>query len=265
MAKTSLKDRKKTYLTRKMLSICVPDSAYPTTIPRSGKEGLAVDQYSIFATQGNSEYLLRDWVDQSNLHALKLGDQRNNENTVISVEELIQEYQFKIVHYCGLSSLEFSNVSSFLFSHYSGSAYGKLAIKKRWDDVSQFFFNKKSIALTTRYSVLKSLIENEDWASGVAFTTTEVLLTLNGYRVVRHPQFLRQSRRLKLILDSLTSTEELSKRNNPPGYLIKAKALVTLEATELSERRHREMFRMQVIMMAATVVIALSSVLSAVF
>jgi len=76
-----------------------------------------------------------------------------------------------------------------------------------------------------------------------------------------HPKGQAVEKKLVLFLDSLVETGELSKINTE--YVVKGKAIVTIENYEEAERRHRDNLRSQRKMLCLTVPFAIFALVQA--
>ena len=249
-------------ITKKMLTICVPKEPLPTTIPRSGREGREVNQYSVIANNRSEDrdYLLRNWKGakgESEIEALILGE--DGQTVTLELDDMYNLYRFTIKHYWGLNDLSYRSPFSFLVNHVTKALYIRLIISNFLSELSQFAFNRKGLVSSTRDELLKSIVKNADYMAGKSFTITSYIITAQGLRVLRHPSFRSHVRRVKLLLDSLVSTGELHRHNGALEYRITDKALTSVHSIETDERHFSKANRYQLLMLFFTGILAVSA------
>lgn len=140
-----------------------------------------------------------------------------------------------------------------------------------WGDISQSLFNTVFRFRSDRIEVLRRLVElhveaakngNGPLNQPEAKSVVQMQSDFFGNKVYGHPAYNDISARFRLIVDSLASSGDLVEEN-AHHFRVDGKALETLAAFELDERRHNDAVKQNKRLFWITVVIAVATAVQA--
>lgn len=256
-----LKIRLCEWLIPRILSKKCPDDEW---IPTSGPEGEKVNCYSIaFDDQSNPFFLVRNYQD-GKLEGCKWdGDSYGNKKTY-TIAELAIDKQLKLTHYYGLTKIIFYSIYKAVFHYLTRWIYVKTWVKRRIGSVNKFFFHKKKFFTKQRIELLKFMMDDQlsryqHGRSPGGILMPQLMSKLYSYNWISHPSADEQERKLELYLGSLVESGDVE--YNDGEYIVKGKAISTLERYEEEERRHIEAVKLQKKMFWLTLVLAIAAII----
>lgn len=107
-----------------------------------------------------------------------------------------------------------------------------------FDQLSQLFFNQRSLSSKKRYEFLKLLVANFTGYKG-GFSYVEVMSSIHSIKVFVHPDFNKEASRMQALLSGLVDTGELKPSHG--NYELTGHAFKALDDYEEEDRRHRSM------------------------
>jgi hypothetical protein len=212
------------------------------TIPRSGEEGENVNCYSIFLDYEEESYFLAEDYTNEKLKGLKLADGKYQEPHEIAFSE-IDKYQLRVKHYYGLSTIAYHGIYTLAWHHYTKIVYLKLHLFRLFYAIDNFFFKKKKLVTKKRMDLLRFLIEDHLNSDHKGFDILDLMTKLYTIKWVSHPSAKDQKEKLRIYLDSLVESGDLTKSDL--RYHVTGKAVWTIERFEEEVRRHAEMAKLQ--------------------
>ncbi|NTU50022.1 MAG: hypothetical protein HGA87_03885 [Desulfobulbaceae bacterium] len=230
-------------------------------IPRSGEEGDRVRCYVTKLIFSEEEQLLLTGFNDNGVEGLGLDIARNEYCMNRTVPwgrirgrflELRRYHGHWVIDYRGLRDLilfELMGISSF-----------KIHVSRFVKCIAVFFYKRKDFAIKRRHEILRILISSYTEDTRKALTVFSIMELLHGVLWFRHPDQDEEKRRIEFYLDSLVQSGELKK--DGLVYLVTGQAIVSLEQYEDSERRHAETRGLQLIMVMATIAMAVFTFLS---
>lgn len=215
--------------------------ACDATIPRSGDEGARVDCFVTAVDRDGAPYLIVLQVEGDELVCIEWDGVRYQVDRKLPIASF-KPSDFRITHYYGLSTVEYTGVFDFVFGRLTAWPYVKIHTVRWLSSFDQYLFNKKKLISKQRTELLKYLVEQAQ-AGRAQHETLDLMTELYSIKWVLHPQRETEQRKLEFYLDSLAETGELRKINY--NYVVTGFALRAIEEYEEQERKHTENVKMQ--------------------
>jgi len=126
-------------------------------------------------------------------------------------------------------------------------------------------YNQSTKFLNERQKILKEIVEASlsiaaSEGNNNPFNTKKSALSwffrMHGHRAANHPNYSMASLRFKAVLDSLEESGELGVQDN--CYFGTGKAMTTLSNYELENRRHRNSYKLNLSIVALTIILAIA-------
>ncbi len=237
------------------------------TVPRSGREGEAIDCFKASSEKNGKPYLLLDSLDGD---LIKCRRWDGNSYSIDMQERLsnLVDGELHVVHYYGLTRIDFTGPWDFLWHRYSRFIYIWINIRRAKEGAAQFLFNRRSLRSQQRLRILRILVSArltgdliENMFSPRGLTSFDVMTELYSNRWVNHPDHETRQTEVGLQLEALAASGDVVKSNIT--YTATPKSIATLEQAEEQDRRHREAFRLQLWIVILTFIIALSALVQA--
>lgn len=255
-----LKIRLYKWLISRILSKKCPDDEW---IPTSGADGERVNCYSIaFDDQSNPFFLVRNYQDGKLEGREWDGDSYSNEKTY-TISDLVTDKQLKITHYYGLTKIIFYSVYKTAFHYVTKWIYIKIRVQRRIGSVNKYFFYKKKFVTKQRIDLLKFMMDDQlscyqHGRDPGGILAPQLMSKLYSYNWISHPSADEQERKLKLYLESLVESGDVEYKDGE--YIVKGKAISTIERYEEEERRHTEAVKLQKKMFWLTFVLVVAAI-----
>lgn len=239
----------------------------PSSIPRTGEEGKAVNCFSISIEEGGKPSLL---VRSADYHRARCSAWNGDSFLLAPSEDFswdtIDPREIVVRHYFGLYTVKFTGVRSLSIGRTFGFPYLKIFIHRLRSSIRDARVRGSELPTPSRIEILYALrrqarIRDEEHfgpRQDLRFSSLELMTWLFGERWYVHADYRAVQKDLDLVLRSLVNTGELSM----PGaveYQVVPKLVVTLEEHEAKERKDRDLAKER----AQARLIALVSVLVA--
>jgi len=226
--------------------------ACPSTVPRSGLEGESVDCFITKIEQGDDPPPVVLEISGNEFKCIAWDGTHYSRDLTISISET-KPFQFRIVHFYGLSEVRYTSLIGLLFGLVTRWPYIRIRIARAFFRVNQRYFNQKKLITRRRMDLLAFIVARQQ--SGVGdFDPTDLMTGLYTLRWVEHPDRSSAMRQIEFFLDAMIETGELAKGES--GYRATGSALRALDEFVEQERKHGESVRLQKGMLWLSVVIA---------
>ena len=167
----------------------------------------------------------------------------------------------RVTHFYGTSTFEYKNFIKYILNSFTRKDLALYYLRHFYANILQFFFNRTKLVMVQRHELLKNLVQNHFNSTHEGIDQLDLMTKLYSTRWIMHPKGQAVEKKLVLFLDSLVETGELSKINTE--YVVKGKAIVTIENYEEAERRHRDNLRSQRRMIYLTILLAIFALVQA--
>ncbi len=231
-----------------------------STIPRSGREGEKINCFTAFVDKNGKPQLLLDSLDGDLVKCRRWDGNAFSIETDEPISTLVGS-ELRISHYYGLDTIQFKGVGDFLWHRFLGLIYFRIHLRRAWQAASQFLFNRRSLRSHQRLRILRVLVSSRLAGNQDGLTYFDVMTELYSFRWRLHPAQESRSAEVELQLESLVASGDLVKLEI--AYSATPNSLITLERTDEEDRRHREAFRLQLVIVSLTAIIALAALVQA--
>jgi hypothetical protein len=232
-----------------------------STVPRSGKEGEAVNCFHTYLYTQNEPYMVILHVEENEITGKLWTMDGFKEEVRIPFEDL-KKYQVRITHYYGLYDTKYIGLLDYALTGYTKFDSLKCTIHKLLNNTKQYVFNKKKLATFDRLEILRALIDLQFCGNASKFMTMDLMTHIYSYRWIMHPDKDSQEHILQVFVDSFVESGELD-FDGSCSYSVTGKAINTLSEYEEQERRHLENKRLQRRMLFLTLAIVLVGIIQA--
>lgn len=224
----------------------------PSRIPLSGEDAAHNDCYIVTVEAANGEW--SGWIQSSDMDGITcVVYDTKNETRSISWKDL-NGYKIEIRHYFQYFTFNYETPEDLLQWEWSGY-HRWLVLKER---IAQYAFNKTQLVRAGRIEVLRHYVTMDIEKGGYKASHIDLVTDLHSMRAFGRSDVDAQMNYYRHICESLVSTSDLAK--NGTDYQATARAIVTLSAYEEEDRKHRELWKVQVllgILTAGSVVVGL--------
>lgn len=238
---------------RELLSwVLAPERVAPDRIPRSGPRAEAVDCYCVEIPRDGQPYLMLRAVEHGSVIADEWSGTRYETPHQLPMSG-IQASQVVVTHFLGTDEIAFKGLEAFLWARRLRLPYIARGLRRGRNRVAQWLFNKRDLDAGARLAVLREVVNAVgDGAEGMdAF---QLLRLRHGIRWAGHPGWQAHRRALNLQLGGLVDTGELRLTDDGLRYIPTGQAYRTLEESDDTDRKHRDNFRLQVVIGILTLV-----------
>lgn len=169
----------------------------------------------------------------------------------------VSHKDFVIIHYLGLSRIEFRGLSDLFWSEVF-----RIPGYLRWTDrikseIRQRRFNLKKFETVERIDLLKVYLKHNK--KGVRFSTvTELMLVEHGHEYFSHPRKDEIHEETRFLRNTLCELGELGEGNE--GYYVTGKGYMAIVDSEEDERKHTENLMLQKKLVYLTFILAISGI-----
>jgi hypothetical protein len=230
----------------------------PHAIPRSGEEGAKIRCYSVEIFLSDKEQMLLSGRNSSGVSGLWLNDAQDafvNEGS-ITLDRLTPQ-AIKIRRYYGYYKVDYGNLWDFLFNDFTGIQVLRIKVHQFFSETKQFLFNRGNLITKRRFEILRILVAEHTRNDRFRFSSFSIMELLHSILWFRHPEAEEEQRRVKLYLESFVDSGEIRKAGSE--YEVTGKALVALEQYEDAERRHKDNWTLQLLLVIATIALVLAA------
>lgn len=219
----------------------VVSRACPSTVPRSGREGEAINCFNTKVVKnGESDLVLLEIVGNE-VKGLRHDGSRYSIEVSIPVAQ-IDPAAVHVTHFYGLDRVEYEGVWSAALGLWIGWPYAWLHARRLWNSFAQRLFNRRSLPARRRLDLLRDVFEASSGGANPV-DALDLMTSRHGSRWAGHPCWQSHHEEMESQLELLADAGDLKKLGT--GYRPTGQGLRTLEETEEADRRHKEHFRLQ--------------------
>jgi hypothetical protein len=229
-------------------------------IPRSGEEGAKVNCYVLAINKESNPYFLVNDIEGDQLVGLEWDGNHYSIQKKIPISS-INDHNFFIEHYYGLSEVTYSGIYDFIITKITNWPYLNIRVHRWIESIDQYFFNRKKLITKQRIDLLRFMMSDQIDRVHKGISSLDLMTKLYSIKWVLHPEGDQQQEKLELYLDSLVKSEDLKLINNE--YVVTGNAIRTIEKFEEEERRHVKSVKIQWIIFWLTFLIAIISIILA--
>lgn len=243
------------------LRIRLIDSVLEKPFPRDGVvrigKGVELVDSKIIRFLNNADpWLIVERRDGSDLICSTWNGKTHDGETRHPISQF-RDQQFKVKHYYGASTIYYDSLGDYAWGYYFKFPYIRIHVVRALERVGTFLYNRRRLVVRQRLELLTFMIEQA--AEGKSsFNPLDLMTDMHTIRWVTHPDGESIRNRLELYLDSLADTGEL--RNVNGDYKLTGHALSLVEERSEQERKHRQAFGLQVLIVILTLVTAMLAV-----
>ena len=184
------------------------------------------------------------------------------DSETISVSELL-DLNVEIIHYRGLARITSKGFVDYIISYTLRIPHIGIA----WEDFKQFLYNQTNPFKQEKERILREVIklsaESDDLFSNREFSSYSLMDRIYTKRWQGHPLGLKAHDKLELFLEAFVDSGELVKAQSYFSYIVKGKAINTLEEIDRENKKDRVSLIINIIMAIATVCIAIFTIVMA--
>ena len=222
----------------------------PNRIFMSGPECEKNDFYTIrIPTEGNPNGLVL--VVNGSLITILEGE--GKEPSTVAIDD-VDMAQIEITHYLHNFYTTYDGIDNFISHCLSKKDVVKVKSLRIIQKLSQKIFNKKVLHSKPRHELLEYIVENYG-VKNKEFGLISLMSDIYSIRSFGHPDKDKCLDKLRLYLSSLSESGEITK-GKQSDHRVTGKAIVTLEAFQNDERRHKDSVRLQYTMVVITIFLA---------
>lgn len=232
--------------------LLAPERVAPPLIPRSGPRAEAVDSYCVEIPKNGKPYLMLRAVENDSVIADEWSGTRFETPHQLPMSG-IQANQVEVTHFIGMDELAFSGLGAFLWARRLRMPYIARRLRRGRNRVAQWLFNKRDLDAGARLAVLREVVRAVgDGTQGMdAFGLMHLR---HGDRWAGHPGWQAHRQALNLRLRGLVDTGELRLSDDGLRFFPTGQAYRALDESDDIDRKHRDNFRLQVVIGLLTLV-----------
>lgn len=249
----------KIYILKKIVASFL-NKQCPMTVQTSGVEALSVNcYYAYICFKSEPILLIRGLNDRGVFGKFYNGASHCGDACIpfdwinLSNILVIHQYKEKRFEYRGLLDYCLNGFTKKNICHANFCRIYKCII--------QFFFKRKKLFMVQRHKLLKVLVQNHIESTHKGIDTIDLMTKLYSINWVVHPKGDEVETELRLYLESLIETGEISKVNTE--YVVNGKSINTIEAYEHAERRHQDNVKFQRRMILLTIILVIFALVQA--
>lgn len=229
----------KKYLLNKYLHVILGKPC-PSRIPRSGEDGKKIDCLMAhrFSDEGDLVFIS---IEAEKVYALEYDGDSYSIERVVKLDE-IDASSLTISYYRGLWNIEYRGIWAFFRGYVLGLTAAEIRAKEFASGVKQWLFNRRTLVVDKRLSVLREVLEAAV-AGSKDISAMMLVGRKHGLKAYLHPGFRDHVSEFQFYLDGLADTGELKRQNM--YFFPTGKAIQTIEESEEQDRKHKANFRIQ--------------------
>jgi hypothetical protein len=229
-------------------------------IHRSGAKAEAVNCYVVAIDRAKTPYFLATAIDGDVLTGLRWNGRSYADDASISMSDA-ESGTLRVTHYYGLATIPYESVYGLAWNYVTRLVYLRIRVRRYIESTYQYVFNKKKVVTKNRMDLLQLMMDDQLDRTHDGIASLDLMIKLYSMRMLLHPSFDLQHKKLVLYLDSLVSSGELKEVNDQ--YIVTGKALATIERLEEEERRHGEAVKVQRGLLCLTFILAIAGIVQA--
>lgn len=223
----------------------------PNRISMSGPKCEKNDFYTVrVPTKGNPKSL----VLGMNGSLITIFEGEGKKPSTLSIDD-VDLTSIEITHYLHNFYTIYDGIDNFILHCLSKKDAVKVKFLRIIQNLSQKIFNTKVLHSKPRHELLEYIVENYG-VKNKEFGLISLMSDIYSIRSFGHPDKDKCLNMLRLYLSSLSESGEITK-GRQSDYRVTGKAIVTLEAFQNGERRHKDSVRLQYIMVVITIFLAI--------
>ncbi|MFH1051225.1 MAG: hypothetical protein V1779_09910 [bacterium] len=232
--------------------------ACPEKIPLTGPLSKNINCFSITIDKDNLPYLHLESVINGDIIGLEW--QGNSYKIERKVQLSDNDYKnMNITHYLKGTPITFHGIRQYIFNRITKIIYIRLFIQQKLYDVVNIFYKKKNLILPARMKLLSIICNMCLSQPNQSITKNALMNKIYSRRWVIHPKAINFYDITHLLLDSLKRSNDI--------YLYEDKISITgdgiwtLEKYEKEKSKRRNEIILQILILIATIVLAVSSLI----
>lgn len=244
-------------------------------IPWSGKEGEKTNCYVLYL--GDEEDRLSYLIESIDFEKNEIHVKSVDANACYSITNTINlqilfTHKIRTLHFYKTHKLIYNSLISLFLNYVTKFEMIRVNLTIFCNFLIQSRFNRKAIISHKKIDILQTILNKyldqkiiHDYTQNEeGISVFDLMTALNTERWLDHPEGKKKKAELGLYLESLVDSGDLNKNGRGYYYIIKGKALQTIEHYETEERRHNDSVNTQFYMVILTFIIAWATVLQVV-
>jgi hypothetical protein len=208
----------------------------PSSIPLSGPRAADNDFYAVYVEFPNDAWKVLIAAAEARGYSgrLWIDEREGREYTILKSALARKDSQICIEHYFRGWQFNYRSALAFIVAY--ALRWHRVKILK--DRLLQDIYNRRTLIRAERMELLRYLVELTVADRRAEFDPLTLGIKLHSTRWFYHPQRDEHRAHLKLIMESLVSTSDLTAKDG--RYAVAPQALATLAEFEQEERRHSD-------------------------
>ncbi|MCW5657123.1 MAG: hypothetical protein KIT60_05435 [Burkholderiaceae bacterium] len=226
--------------------------ACPSTVHRSGTEGMRVNCFTTTLREGDEPNFVLLAMRNTNVEALKYDGERYSIAATLPLDS-IDPAKLLVTHFYGLDEIRYEGIWAIAPGLWTRWPYALIHLRRLRHFVAQRLFNRRTLEVRRRLDVLREVVD-ATMGGEESIDALDLMSAKYGHRWAGHPGWEAHQRLLERHLDLLVQSGELEKRGH--NYAPTGLALKTLEDAEDQDRKHSANLRVQLLLAVLTLVSA---------
>lgn len=233
----------------------IPDSG----VVRVGKGAELVDAKVIKFMHGDDPWLIVEERKGDELACSTWNGNTHAGRTNYPINRFTDR-QYRITHYYGTSTIYYDGLVDYAKGYYLRIVYVLIDARRALELAGTFLYNRRRLVRHHRLELLTFMIEQAAGGKSL-FSAIDLMTDMHTVRWITHPDGESVQDRLKLYLDSLVDTGELTKSGS--DYQLTGYALKLVEERSEQERKDKQARLIQWLIAVLTFVTAVLTIVQA--
>lgn len=163
-------------------------------IPRSGKEGEAVNCYVVTIDRNGEPYFVATGIEGEVLSGLTYNGESYADPATLNFSEL-ENGNLNITHYYGLSEINYDSIYDAAWHHITKIIYIKIIVYRHIDKTHQYFFNKRKFVTKKRMDLLRFMMDDQLDRTHNGIDSLSLMTKIHSMRLFLHPSWELQHKK----------------------------------------------------------------------
>jgi hypothetical protein len=203
----------------------VVSRACPSMVPRSGREGEAINCFNTTVVKSGKPDLVLLQIVGNEVTGLRYDGSRYSIEVSIPVAQ-IDPATVHVTHFYGLDRVDYEGVWSAARGLWFGWPYAWLHAHRLWNSLAQSLFNRRSLPARRRLDLLGEVFDASSNGSS-RVDALDLMTSRHGSRWAGHPSWQSHHEQMESQLELLADAGDLMKSGT--GYRPTGQGLRTLE------------------------------------